>query len=183
MKRCSKCKKWKDESEFYKDRSKKDGLDCWCKKCECVAAHEYYRRKTKRAGKYTLYEQRHRVIDGAKQKRCSRCNKWKDESYFYKNLSSKDGLNHSCAKCLRERTRKSHYKKVSGPVKRYYTYEQYHRVVHGVEKKRCRLCKKWKAESEFYRNRTHKDGLAYRCKECANKATNEARRRRVAVRN
>lgn len=33
MKTCTRCKKPKDESEFYKNRSKKDGLDSACKAC------------------------------------------------------------------------------------------------------------------------------------------------------
>lgn len=33
MKRCSKCKKTKLNSGFYKDKTKKDGLHYWCKKC------------------------------------------------------------------------------------------------------------------------------------------------------
>ena len=33
MKQCSKCKEWKDESEFHKDKSKKNGLHSSCKKC------------------------------------------------------------------------------------------------------------------------------------------------------
>jgi hypothetical protein len=49
-----------------------------------------------------------------------------------------------------------------------------------VKQKRCCKCKKWKAECEFYKMRMHKDGLAARCKECSNKATNEARKRRLA---
>ena len=30
---CSKCGRWKKESDFYSDNSKKDGLSYWCKKC------------------------------------------------------------------------------------------------------------------------------------------------------
>ena len=117
MKQCSKCKKWKHESEFGIHRCRKDGLRYYCKKCECEAAHKYYDPKRKRIGTYTTYKQRHRLVNGLKQKRCGRC-------------------------------------------------------------------KKWKAESEFYKNRRHKDGLAYRCKDCADKATNECRRRlRLPTRN
>ena len=34
MKQCSKCKEWKDESEFNKDKNKKDNLFPQCKKCK-----------------------------------------------------------------------------------------------------------------------------------------------------
>ena len=85
-------------------------------------------------------------------------------------------------KCEREYDR-NRYKKDGKPVKKYYRYEQCHRVVKGVKEKRCRKCGKWKAESEFYKKSKSKDRLANRCKECANKATNKARKRRTAVRN
>ena len=32
-KRCSRCKKLLDRSEFYRDRIRKDGLRYWCKEC------------------------------------------------------------------------------------------------------------------------------------------------------
>jgi hypothetical protein len=50
-----------------------------------------------------------------------------------------------------------------------------------VRQKRCRRCKKWKPESDYYKKRKHKDGLAVWCKECADKATNDCRRRRTAM--
>ena len=34
MKRCPKCKKHKDKSEFAKDKSRKDGLQPHCRKCK-----------------------------------------------------------------------------------------------------------------------------------------------------
>lgn len=33
IKICSKCRKIKNIKEFYKNKSKKDGLSIWCKKC------------------------------------------------------------------------------------------------------------------------------------------------------
>lgn len=45
VKRCSKCKKWKDKSAFDKDRSGKDGLAVWCKECTNKAARESYERR------------------------------------------------------------------------------------------------------------------------------------------
>lgn len=43
MKQCTKCKEWKDESEFGKDKAKKDGLSTICKECRNIAAREYRR--------------------------------------------------------------------------------------------------------------------------------------------
>jgi len=36
MKRCSKCKEWKDESEFSKLKSQKDGINYTCKQCAAI---------------------------------------------------------------------------------------------------------------------------------------------------
>ena len=63
-------------------------------------------------------------------------------------------------------------------------YEESHRVVGGVKQKRCSRCKRWKAESEFYRLRRRRDGLALWCKECTNKANKRFHnKRRLAVKN
>ncbi len=116
-------------------------------------------------------------------KRCSKCKKWKDESEFGKDSRLRDGMSSWCRECNRKKSLKR-YRKDGKTVKRYYTYEEVHRVVDGVKEKRCRRCQKWKAESDFYKRRWHKDGLAVWCKECANKATDKARKkRRTAIRN
>jgi hypothetical protein len=116
-------------------------------------------------------------------KQCSKCKKWKEESEFHKARASKDGLGNRCKDCDRAYNRER-YKKEGKGLKQYYRYEECHRVVDGVKQKRCRRCKRWKAESDFYKRRSNNDGLAVWCKECANKATNKARKkRRTAVRN
>ena len=183
MKRCSKCKEWKDESEFNKNRKNKDGLKCQCKKCDRNYARKHYWGNSKPLKRYLRYEENHRTIDGVKQKRCTKCEKWKDESKFGKDRYSKDGLNYWCKDCERADNRER-YKKEGKGLKTYYRYEERHRVVDEVKQKRCSRCKSWKAESEFYKNRSCKDGLQFPCKTCANKATNKAhKKRRMAVRN
>jgi hypothetical protein len=64
-----------------------------------------------------------------------------------------------------------------------FRYEEGHRVVGGVKKKRCSRCKRWKAESEFYKRRKYKDGLDTWCKKCICEAARKYRERRTAVRN
>lgn len=41
MKPCSKCKVQKGFGEFSKDKSRKDGLKLWCRKCVSTASQEY----------------------------------------------------------------------------------------------------------------------------------------------
>ena len=55
--------------------------------------------------RFRSYEESHRTVGGVKQKLCCRCKKWKDESLFCKNRSSKDGLIELCKECLRKKRR------------------------------------------------------------------------------
>ena len=41
MKFCSKCKEFRDESNFHKNVNNKDGLYCWCKPCVKVYNKKY----------------------------------------------------------------------------------------------------------------------------------------------
>lgn len=112
MKRCTKCKKWKDKSEFSIQSSRKDGLRYWCKKCECEYMHNRYHEGRPSSRRYREYEEYHRLVNGVKQKRCSKCKQWKPESEFCKNRGSRDGLGVWCKKCASEATRKSHKRRL-----------------------------------------------------------------------
>ena len=56
MKTCSKCGLVKDESEFNKDRSRKDRLQCWCKECQRPIiqkwGHEHPEKNREKVSKY-----------------------------------------------------------------------------------------------------------------------------------
>ena len=43
MKQCTKCKQWKDESEFNKRKDSKDGLRTECKICQRDYNKNYYK--------------------------------------------------------------------------------------------------------------------------------------------
>ena len=180
MKRCTKCKKLKSQYEFSECRKSKDGLRWWCKKCKREYKRRCYRRNRGPVKKRFSYEESHRTINGVKQKRCIKCEKWKDESKFGKDRSSKDGLAYDCKDCVRAYKRERDKKEGRG-LKKYYRYEERHRVVDGVKQKRCSRCKKWKDESEFHKSRREKNGLAVWCKECSNKATNKAHKKRQMI--
>lgn len=49
---CSKCGKEKPITEFYKDKSSKDGLYYWCKECSCKHNKERYRKNKKKIIEY-----------------------------------------------------------------------------------------------------------------------------------
>jgi hypothetical protein len=166
QKRCSRCKELKDESEFRKNRRRKDGLCVWCKKCLRNYAQKRYLENSKHFRRYLRYEESHRTNDGMKQKRCNKCEKWKDESEFARHRYSKDGLSHVCKECKRVYAREHNNKEGKGLKNKYYIYGECHRVVEGVKQKLCTKCKRWKAESDFYKELRCKDGLRYVCKEC-----------------
>ena len=46
QKLCRKCSKWKDETEFYKARSIKDGLDGRCQKCSYKPAKKSRKKRS-----------------------------------------------------------------------------------------------------------------------------------------
>ena len=60
-------------------------------------------RKTARRNK--INKQQHRTVKGVRQKLCRKCNKWKPESEFHKNSSSKDNLAVSCKICKNKAAR------------------------------------------------------------------------------
>ena len=99
QKLCSRCKLWKKESLFHRNRRLKDGLQWWCKECESKYVRKRYERIRKGARKCLRYEDRHRVVNGVKQKLCSKCSRWENETGFYKDSLRKDGLEYQCKKC------------------------------------------------------------------------------------
>ena len=143
---CSKCGKWKKESEYCKDKSCKDGLTPLCRKCLQKDKERHY----------LNFEMRHRTVDGVREKLCSKCGKWKKESEYCKDNSSKDGLKSQCSKCL-QKDKERHY----------LSFEMRHRTVDSVREKLCSKCGSWKRESEFYKSVSKRDVLSDWCRKCS----------------
>lgn len=85
MKQCNTCKQWKDESEFHKDKTKKDGYSTSCILC-------------RRHGKLRYTDL---LQPTGKLKQCTRCKQWKDESEFNNDTSKKDGKATRCKMCIK----------------------------------------------------------------------------------
>ena len=131
--------------------------------------------------RYYKYEEKHRTVKGVKQKLCPRCKKWKSETQYHKQSKTNDRLRSWCKDCEWEYQRERNRKMGKG-LKTLRRYEECHRVVGGVKQKKCTKCKRWKTESEFYKNKRNKDSLQLTCKACSDKATNKSRKkRRLAV--
>ena len=45
---CTKCKEFKDESCFSKNKQKKNGLGSWCNSCKGKSVNSYKRKKRKK---------------------------------------------------------------------------------------------------------------------------------------
>jgi len=52
-------------------------------------------------------------------------------------------------------------------TRKYYKYEETHRKVNGRKQKYCIKCHEWKVEREFSKDRSSRDGLDMRCRDCA----------------
>lgn len=63
MKQCSKCKEWKDESDFHKDKNRKSKLRSWCKECRKKASKKY-----QEANKEKIAEQKRKYQEANKEK-------------------------------------------------------------------------------------------------------------------
>ena len=93
MKRCTKCKKNKDETCFGKDaRNKKDGLKCRCKECKSKYDKERATKRNKKRKEETL---------PAGMKRCAntRCHKILPLSEFESTTARRTTLTTMCTNC------------------------------------------------------------------------------------
>jgi len=107
---CCSCNEWKYESCFHKNRRTNDGLSFRCKDCVRKESRRNLEQKKSDARKNLRYEESHRLVKGNKQKYCRKCNKWKVESEYGRDRSTRDGLAHWCRKCSYKPASKKHKK-------------------------------------------------------------------------
>jgi hypothetical protein len=176
QKLCTKCIKWKGESEFHIERARIDGLSRLCRECNRAYERAWHRRGKKHIKKVLTYEESHRTVRGVKQKLCGDCKVWKKESLFHTNRRSKDELHWRCKVCECKYCRKR-YEQIKKAGRKKIRNEDSHRVVNGVWKKLCSKCGRWKMESDFYNARSRKDGLTGYCKKCLYKPTGKSRKK------
>ena len=54
MRRCTRCKEYKDRSSFGKDSCNKDGIRLWCRQCVADQRHDYYLRNKEQIVKWSV---------------------------------------------------------------------------------------------------------------------------------
>ena len=154
MKVCTKCKIEKPFDEFYKDKSKKDELDCYCKICKEKMKEKYYKK---------LKARNHMEIPTTKV--CPNCNKEKPSYEFRKNKSAKNGLDSRCKSCKKENDKEYRQKLASRTS------------IEIPKTKKCCKCNIEKPSDNFYICKTMKDGLDARCKSCNRKQKEQLSKR------
>lgn len=104
-----------------------------------------------------------------KTRSCTLCGEEKTliTEFFHRNSANVDGFQPQCKNCKRERARernKNYRKKHDEGLTRI------------PEHKKCPSCLELKSNDHFYKNKSRKDGLSFKCKTC----DNERKRRYIS---
>jgi len=91
-KKCTKCGEVRLINQFYKHKSRRGGVHSWCKECCSQAKVDLCEKISK---------ERHTPVSS---KKCSDCRRDKLPSDFYRNKTSRDGLQNQCKACQNMRT-------------------------------------------------------------------------------
>ncbi|MHC4665002.1 MAG: hypothetical protein ACYS9T_03465 [Planctomycetota bacterium] len=147
LKRCSRCHKTKELTEFYHDRSRNDGLSSKCKKCEYACRKVRYERLRNRTPD---------KIPNIASKRCSKCGGVKPVAEFYRVLRNKDGYNNWCKVCCQEQEQFYHRRLAARRKSE----------IRHADTKKCPKCADVKPISEFLKAVGKVDGHRALCREC-----------------
>lgn len=90
-KKCSKCGEIKPAEEFHIDKSKKEGLSSFCKKCS--------NKENKRRANINKQINVNREFNLTLIKKCYQCGEEKTLNNFFKNNQNKDGFGSLCKSC------------------------------------------------------------------------------------
>lgn len=155
-KQCSKCREVKPKSEFGAHAASRDGLYPQCGLCKnTVQAVQAKARAEEREG-----------VPLPDEKRCTGCGVVKPLDDFHRHPTSITGRQSKCKVCKRP---------IATAVAKANTdrYNAGETLI--PEFKTCTLCRETKPSSEFTTRKASKDGLSFRCIECANKTMRDQR--------
>ena len=147
LKKCIRCHKTKELTEFYSDRSRGDGLSTKCKKCE------YECRKLRHE---KLQSRTPDKIPYIESKRCSKCGQLKPVGDFYASTRNRDGYSCHCKLCVQNQ-KQSYHRRLAA---------RRQSEIRRTDTKKCPKCRQVKRVSEFYKAVGKVDGYRALCKEC-----------------
>ena len=158
LKRCNRCHKTKELTEFYHDRGRSDGLSSKCKKCEYECRKIRYERLRNRTPD---------KIPNIDSKRCRKCGEVKPVADFYSSTRNSDGYSCHCKLCVQKQKQFYHRRLAA----------RRQSEIPSIETKRCPKCGEVKPVSEFYKAAGKVDGYATHYKDCVRSSTAEYRKK------
>lgn len=146
MKKCTTCETFKEEIEFSKNKTTKNGLQNVCRSCKS-AYHSGLKKENKNAKL---------LVEG--KKCCARCKEIKTLDYFFNNKTTTDGLTSYCKSCQVIKNREQYQK-----TRKIYTCETCGAVV--ARPGFCEPCRKvYIREKRAADERKKRDSLEYKLK-------------------
>lgn len=146
-KTCRDCGLQKPLLEFTVHKESKDRLSNHCRSCQKKRRRQSYERNRTRLAE--------KLLTGTK--RCRQCGETKPTQEFHRNYANLEGLHNLCKTCRRASDKRR--------------FEKIERVLAGdppTGKKMCAKCKDEMELTNFYVDRTKKDGRKTYCKQCSN---------------
>lgn len=126
MKECSKCKEFKNESEFYKDRRTKDGLYSSCKQC-------HNKKQSKSSYKYAnLYKEYKKEYQKEYAKRKEQIDKIKCRQHTHYLVYTGKIKKESCVICNNDKV-EAHHKDYNKPNEVTWLCRKHHDELHKLE--------------------------------------------------
>jgi hypothetical protein len=147
MKVCKKCNQLLYLENYNKNKSKKDGLDIYCKSCVIEKSKKYRTLKSKI------------VLSSQNNKICTICTLEKPKSEFCKMKSQSDGLNYWCKSCTKEKTKsRDWYKNQYSSKKKKWNQQKYNLDLNYKLKSnlRCRINSILQKQKTYKNNNTLK---------------------------
>ena len=147
LKTCGDCRLQKRLIEFTIHKESKDRLSKHCRSCQKQRRRRLYERNRMRLAEKSL----------SGSKRCRQCGETKPTQEFHRNYANIEGLHNLCKTCRRASDRRR--------------FEKIERTLADNPPTGNKVCAKCKQETEltdFYVDRTKKDGRKTYCKKCSN---------------
>ena len=146
-KTCRDCRLQKLLIEFTIHKDTKDQLSNHCRSCQKQRRRQSYERNRTRLAEKSL----------TGTKRCRQCGEIKPTQEFHRNYANLEGLHNLCKTCRRASDKRR--------------FEKIERILADnppTGKKVCAKCKEETELTNFYVDRTKKDGRKTYCKQCSN---------------